>query len=101
MEYLVVRDFEYFGELLLKKDEVIDVKDNKVNVESSMGQIALDFSKVEEYLKKLEPLDIKVKEFSEDPNIIKDYRLVLDFKTTKAKSIELENFLRREIPKYI
>lgn len=101
-KYLIIQDFEHFGELLLKKDNLIDVVDGKLTVESSMGQITLNLSKVESYVKKYEPIEIDVQEvLDEELEVIKNYKLVLEFKTTKAKSRELENFLRREIPKYI
>lgn len=100
-KYLVTKDFIYFGEVLLVKDEEIIVVNNTINVKTSMGDISLNYEKVEEYLKKIEEVDIKIEEVKEDLDEIKNYKLVLEFKTSKRKSIELENFLRQSIPKYI
>jgi len=100
--YLVIQNFEYFGELLLREGEEIEVIDGMFKVNTSMGQIVLDFNKVEKYLKKQEILDLKIEEVvDEELEVVKNYKLVLEFKTTKGKARELENFLRQEIPKYI
>lgn len=100
-KYLVIKNFEYFGELLLRKDDFIEVVNGRLSVESSMGQISLDFTKVENCLKKYEILDIDLQEVEEKLDEIRNYKLVLEFKTTKSKSKELEEFLRKEIQKYI
>jgi hypothetical protein len=100
-KYLVIKDFVYFGEVLLGKDEEIIINNGIVNVKTSMGEISLNYDKIEDYLKKIEELDIKIEEFNEDIDEIKNFKLVLEFKTSKRKSIELEKFLRQSIPKYI
>lgn len=100
-QFLVIKELNHFGEILLRKGEIIELENNQISIKTSLCDIILDYDKIKDNLEE-KTLLINVTEVNEDEeHIVKSYKLVLEVKTTKKKLLELESELRKIIPKFL
>lgn len=101
MKFRLKEDW-YFGKnKILEKGSILEPnKDFKYEVEylDSIMKLSLDDIESNELFEKYEELKIEVKELTQDDeDIVGNWRIQLDVKTSKRKLKEIEKFIRENI----
>lgn len=101
MKFEVIKEIKVFDWIALKVGDEIEINsDESVKLNTPFGNLELSFDSIKDSLKSKEIIQVSIIDL-DDENIIKDYRLQLDVKTTRKKAREIENYLRDTIKNMI
>lgn len=101
-KYQVIKDIKVVDTVILKEGEEIELvsENDGLIVNTPFGQIQLSFDSMKSSLREKETIQISIIPLEEE-DIIKEYRLQLDVKTTRKKAREIENYLRETLERMI
>lgn len=98
--YKLTEDLKIINTIILPKNGVISFDDdNTIKVTTEYGPMIFTKDSLKDKIEIIEELpEIKVILINEEEeDVIKNYRLQLDVKTTSRKAKEIENYLRRTL----
>jgi predicted P-loop ATPase len=97
-----IKDISTMNKILIQKGDKISSEDGIYKIESSDKLISLSFS-LEEILNNQDFIEVDqykkniIELPANDDDIVKNYRIQLDVKTSKKKLIEIENILQETL----
>lgn len=100
-KYQVIKDIKVIDFVLLKVGEEIELNEGEpLKMNTPFGFLELSFESIQSSLKEKETIEVTLTEL-EDEDVVKEYRLQLDVKTTRRKAREIEKYLRETLEKMI
>ena len=101
-KYQVIKDIKVIDTVILKEGEEIELlnENDTLVMNTTFGQLELSFNQIKDSIKLIETIEIKIIEL-EDEDVVSEYRLQLDVKTTRRKAKEIEKYLRETLDKMI
>jgi hypothetical protein len=100
-KYQVIKDIKVIDFVLLKVGEEIELNEGEpLKMNTPFGFLELSFESIQSSLKEKETIEVTLTEL-EDEDVVKEYRLQLDVKTTRRKAKEIEKYLRETLEKMI
>ena len=100
-KYQVIKDIKVVDFVLLKVGDDIELNEGEpLKMNTPFGFLELSFDDIQSSLKEKETIEVSITEL-EDEDIVKEYRLQLDVKTTRRKAREIERYLRETLERMI
>jgi hypothetical protein len=100
-KYQVIKDIKVIDFVLLKVGDDIELNEGEpLKMNTPFGFLELSFESIQSSLKEKETIEVSITEL-EDEDVVKEYRLQLDVKTTRRKAREIEKYLRETLERMI
>jgi hypothetical protein len=100
-KYQVIKDIKILDTVALKEGSEIEILDGEsIKIDTKFGIMELKFEDFKSFIKEKETIQVSIIPL-EDEDVVKEYRLQLDIKTTRKKAREIENYLRETLGRMI
>ena len=100
-KYQVIKDIKVIDTVILKEEDEIELNEGEtLKMNTTFGFLELSFDSIKSSLKEKETIQVSILPL-EDEDVIKEYRLQLDVKTTRRKAKEIEKYLRETLERMI
>jgi len=101
-KYQIIKDIKVIDTVILKEGEEIELsnENDALIMNTPFGQLELSFNQIKDSIKLKETIEVTITEL-EDEDLIKEYRLQLDVKTTRRKARDIEKYLRETLERMI
>jgi len=100
-KYQVIKDIKVIDHILLKIGDEIELNEGEpLKMNTPFGFLELSFDNIKSSLKEIETIQVSILPL-EDEDVVKEYRLQLDVKTTRRKAREIEKYLRETLERMI
>ena len=100
-KYQVIKDIKAIDHILLKVGDEIELNEGEpLKMNTLFGFLELSYDTIKSSLKERETIQVSILPL-EDEDVVKEYRLQLDVKTTRRKAREIEKYLRETLERMI
>jgi hypothetical protein len=100
-KYQVIKDIKVIDTVILKEEDEIELNEGEtLKMNTPFGFLELSFDSIKSSLKEKETIQVSILPL-EDEDVVKEYRLQLDVKTTRRKAKEIEKYLRETLERMI
>lgn len=100
-KYQVIKDIKVIDTVILKEGDEIELNEGEpLKMNTPFGILELSFDNIKSSLKEKETIQVSILPL-EDEDVVKEYRLQLDVKTTRRKAREIEKYLRETLERMI
>ncbi len=100
-KYQVIKEIKVLDFVALREGHEIELTEGEpLKLETPFGLLELQFENIKSSLKEKETIQVSIIPL-DDEDIVKEYRLQLDVKTTRKKAREIENYLRETLERMI
>jgi len=100
-KYKVIKDIKVIDTVILKEEDEIELNEGEpLKMNTPFGFLELSFDSIKSSLKEKETIQVSILPL-EDEDVVKEYRLQLDVKTTRRKAKEIEKYLRETLERMI
>jgi hypothetical protein len=100
-KYKVIKDIKVIDTVILKEEDEIELNEGEpLKMNTPFGFLELSFDSIKSSLKEKETIQVSILPL-EDEDVVREYRLQLDVKTTRRKAKEIEKYLRETLERMI
>jgi hypothetical protein len=98
-KFKLTEDLFILDKIVLSKNSEISFDENdEVKLVTEYGPITFNKEMLKDKIEKpIEDIQVKISVLEEDEDVVKNYRLQLDFKASRKKVIEIETYLRKTL----
>jgi hypothetical protein len=98
-KFKLTEDLYILDKVILPKNaEVSFDEDDEVKISTEYGPITFTKEMLKDKIERpVENVEVKISILDEDEDVVKNYRLQLDFKASRKKVIEIETYLRKTL----
>lgn len=98
-KFKLTEDLYILDKIILPKNtEVSFDESGEVKISTEYGPITFTKEMLKDKIEKpVENVEVKISVLDEDEDVVKNYRLQLDFKASRKKVIEIETYLRKTL----